>query len=173
MLVDAGVRVKLDDREHLNPGAKFYEWERKGVPFRIELGPRDLEKGQVALARRVVPEGEKRKDFVGVEQAVAALPGKLDDLQRELRERAEARREDSSYRGVTDWQEMKEIFDDGGGFVYTGWNGDPDVEERVKDELKATLRCIPSEDFRSDRPPEKCISGEGTSKQEVLWARAY
>ncbi|HKK94358.1 MAG TPA: proline--tRNA ligase [Longimicrobiales bacterium] len=172
-LKDLGVRVKVDDRDHLNPGAKYYEWERKGVPFRIEVGPRDLEKGSLAIARRVIPEGEKRKIFLPEDEAITTHPQRLADFQDMLRERAIERREANSHRGVTDWGEMKEILENEGGFVYTGWNGDPAVEERAKDELKATIRCIPNEEFRSDSAPSTCISGEGDAKHEVIWARSY
>ncbi len=172
-LRDAGVRVRLDDRDNLSPGAKFYEWERKGVPFRVEIGPRDLEKGQVALARRVTPEGEKRKAFVPVDEAVAELPARMEAFQRDLLEAAKARREANSYRGVKELGELQEILDNGGGFVYTGWNGDPAVEQKIKDLTKATARVVPGEEFRSPSAPEKCISGEGPSKTEVVWARAY
>jgi prolyl-tRNA synthetase len=172
-LVDAGVRVKVDARDHLNPGAKFYEWERKGVPMRIEIGPRDLEKGQLALARRLVPEGEKRKAFLPEAEVLATLPERLDAFQDELLERAVARREANSHRGVTDWGEMKELLEKRGGFVYTGWSGDPAVEARAKEEMKAAIRVIPDEEFRSTSAPAKCISGEGDALHEVVWARAY
>ena len=172
-LTELGVRVKVDDRDHLNPGAKYYEWERKGVPFRIEVGPKDLEKGSLAVARRVVPEGEKRKIFLPEDEAISTHPKRLDDFQDTLRERAIERREANSHRGVTDWDEMKEILDAGGGFVYTGWSGDPAVEERAKTELKATIRCIPGEEFRSDAAPATCISGDGPARHEVIWARSY
>jgi len=172
-LEDLGVRVKVDDRDHLNPGAKYYEWERKGVPFRIEVGPRDLEKGSLAIARRVIPEGEKRKIFVAEDEAISTHPERLADFQDRLRERAIERREANSHRGVTDWGEMKEILENDGGFVYTGWNGDPGVEQRAKEELKATIRCIPNEEFRSESAPSTCISGEGDAKHEVIWARSY
>lgn len=172
-LTEMGVRVKVDARDHLNPGAKYYEWERKGVPLRIEVGPRDLEKGSLALARRVVPEGEKRKLFIPENEALATLPKRLDDLQASLLAAAVARREANSHRGITDWNEMKEILETRGGFVYTGWSGDPAVEERAKEEMKATIRCIPDPEFRSGTTPDRCISGEGASRHEVVWARAY
>jgi len=172
-LKDSGVRVKVDDRDHLNPGAKYYEWERKGVPFRIEVGPKDLEKGSLAIARRVIPEGEKRKIFLPEAEAIETHPQRLEDFQVMLKERAIARREANSHRGVSDWGEMKELLEGGAGFVYTGWNGDPAVEERAKEELKATIRCIPSEEFRSETAPSSCISGDGDAKHEVIWARSY
>jgi prolyl-tRNA synthetase len=173
VLKDRGLRVKVDDRDNLNPGAKYFEWERKGVPFRVEVGPKDLEKGQLCLVRRLTPDGEGRKAFLPEEQALSELPGRLDAFQAELLAAAVARREDNSYRGVTSIGEMKEILDSGGGFVYTGWSGDPAVEERVKDECKATIRVIPHPEFRSDSAPARCVSGEGESSCEVAWARAY
>jgi prolyl-tRNA synthetase len=167
-----GVRVRVDDRDHLNPGAKFYEWERKGVPFRIEIGPRDLEKEQVVLVRRVTGEGEERKLFLPERQVVAELPTRLEAFQSDLLARARAFREANSHRGVRDFGEMKEILEGQGGFVYTGWSGDPAVEERVKNETKATLRCIPGDEFRSPTAPEQCVGG-GKAEMEVVWAKAY
>jgi prolyl-tRNA synthetase len=171
-LGDQGVRVRVDDRDHLNPGAKFYEWERKGVPFRMEIGPRDLKSGQVVLVRRVTAEGEDRKAFVPEDEAVREMPARLEAFQDFLLERARARREEHSHRGISSIEELSEILDDQGGFVYSGWCGDPEVEERVKAETRATLRCIPDPDFRSSIEPTKCIGG-GDSKMEVMWARAY
>lgn len=172
-LRDDGVRVKVDDREHLNPGAKFYEWERKGVPLRVEIGPKDLAKGNLCIARRVFPEGEKRKLFLDEAEALGSLSDRLDALQESMKASAMARREANSHRGVTEWGQLKEILEGDGGFVYTGWSGDPAVEARVKEELKATLRVIPDPEFRSASAPERCISGEGAAAHEVVWARAY
>ena len=169
----AGVRVKIDARDNLSPGAKYYEWERKGVPFRLEIGPKDLEKGSVALARRVVPEGEKRKSFLPEGQAVAEMPELLETFQFELRDAAKARREANTVRGVKTLDELEDALDGGAGFVFTGWNGDPAVEEVVKDRTKATIRCLPGEEFRSVDTPSGCVSGSGDSVTEVAWARAY
>jgi len=172
-LRDLGVRVRIDARENLSPGAKFYEWERKGVPFRVEIGPKDLEKGSLALARRVTPEGAKRKEFVEENEAIRTLPDRLQTFQDELLEAARERREDATVRGVTSIGELEEALDGGAGFVYSGWSGDPAVEEAVQAATKATSRVIPDEEFRSDAAPERCISGEGEAKHEVVWARAY
>jgi prolyl-tRNA synthetase len=172
-LKEMGLRVKLDGRDHLSPGAKYYEWERKGVPFRVEIGPKDLERGQLALARRLTPEGAKRKEFVPEAEAVAGMPARLDAFQTELMEAAKRRREEHTYRGVKSIGELQEILDNGGGFVYSGWSGDPAVEQRIKEATKATSRVIPDEEFRSATAPETCVSGEGPSKMEVVWARAY
>ena len=172
-LREAGVRVRIDVREHLSPGAKFYEWERKGVPFRIEIGPKDLEQGQLALARRVVAAGEKRKAFLPEAQAIAELPSRLETFQSELKEAAIARREANTLRGVKTLDELEEAFDGGAGFVFTGWSGDPKVEETVKERMKATIRVLPGDEFRSAETPDTCVSGEGAATTEVAWARAY
>ena len=171
-LVAAGVRVRIDAREHLNPGAKFYEWERKGAPFRAEIGPRDVAKGQVVLARRVPFSSSERKRFLSREEALATLPALLDALHEDLLESARARREANSHRGVSDLGELKEILAAGGGLVYTGWSGDPDVEEKVKQATRATIRVIPDDEFASSSRPSRCIGG-GAAKMEVAWARAY
>jgi len=172
-LRELGVRTRLDERDHLSPGSKYYEWERKGVPFRVEIGPKDLAQGQLALARRVTPEGAKRKEFVPEAEAIAGMPAGLEAFQRELLESATRRREEHSYRGVKSVAEAKEILDTTGGFVFTGWSGDPAVEQTMKDVCKATSRVIPGEEFRSETTPEKCVSGTGPSRMEVVWARAY
>ena len=127
----AGVRVKVDARDHLSPGSKYYEWERKGVPFRVEIGPKDLEQGQLALARRVTPEGAKRKEFVAEAEAIAGMPERLDAFQLELKEAAVRRREEHTPSRREDaGRRSREILDGPGGFVYTGWSGDPAVEQR-------------------------------------------
>jgi prolyl-tRNA synthetase len=143
------------------------------VPFRVEIGPRDLEKGNLALARRLTPEGAKRKEFVPEEQAIAELPDRLEAFQVELKGGALARRDAATVRGVTNLDELEEALDGGAGFVFTGWNGDPAVEELVKERTKATPRVIPGEEFRSPEAPTTCVSGEGESVAEVAWARAY
>ncbi len=172
-LAEAGVRVRLDDRTHLSPGARFWEWERKGVPFRVEIGPKDLEKGQVVVAKRVFGEGEDRKLFLPESEAVARIPALLDELQQRLLDAARSRRERDSVRGgIGSIEELGEALDAGAGFVYTGWSGDPAVEDQVKEVTKATLRVIPGEEFRSAEAPDRCIGG-GSSETEVLWARAY
>ena len=171
-LKEAGVRVKVDRRDHLSPGAKFWEWERKGVPFRLEIGPKDLAKEQVVLVRRKTFGDEDRKEFLPEAQALAEMPFRLDTFQANLLQAARDCREANSYRGVHDLAGLKEIMDGPGGFVYTGWSGDPAVEERVKEETKATIRVLPDPEFRSDEPPAHCVGG-GPSKTEVVWAKAY
>ena len=169
----AGVRVKVDRRENLSPGAKYYEWERKGVPYRVEIGPKDLAKGSLALVRRITPEGEKRKAFVPEDEAIATLPDRLESFQKELLEASRRRREAATVRGVNSVDELAEALDGGAGFVLTGWSGDPAVEVAVKERTKATLRVLVDEEFRSPTPPGACVSGSGESVAEVAWARAY
>ncbi len=166
------LRVKLDDRDTLNPGAKYYEWEGKGVPVRIEIGPKDLVKQQVVTARRFVGGGAPRKAAVPEEGLAARLAEQLDEIQAALFEAALQRREQYSYRGIADYEEFKRIVATTGGFIYTGYCGAEECEARVKVDTKATIRVIPDEGFRSAERPDRCICG-GEAVDEVVWARAY
>jgi prolyl-tRNA synthetase len=170
--LEGRVRVKLDDRDTLNPGAKYYEWEGKGVPIRLEIGPKDLEKDQVMLVRRFTVGDTKRKTPIARADVAVRLERMLEEMQGELYEAARARREENSYRGIVEYERFKEIVAGPGGFIYTGYCGMEECETRVKEETKATIRVIPDEDFRSDEVPERCICGRQTV-QEVVWARAY
>ncbi|UCF19161.1 MAG: proline--tRNA ligase [Gemmatimonadota bacterium] len=165
------VRIKVDDRDTLNPGAKYYEWEGKGVPIRVEVGPKDIAKQQVMAVRRFTRDG-RRKIALPEGEAAARLPEMLEEMQGELLETAVRRREENSYRGITDYEEFKRIIAGPGGFIYTGYCGAESCETRVKDETKATIRVIPDEDFRSDSFPATCVCG-GKASHEVVWARAY
>ncbi len=163
------LRIHLDAREGIKPGAKYYEWELKGVPLRLEIGPRDIDANQAVLVRR----GSKQKvsvslDSVGEEIAVA-----LAQMQQDLLISARERREANSHRGQISYDAFKEIIDGPGGFVYAGWNGDPAVEAQVKEETKATIRVIPDEEFRSAEPATRCMVTGEPAKHEVVWARAY
>jgi prolyl-tRNA synthetase len=169
----APVRVHVDERDNLTPGAKFYEWETKGVPFRIEIGPKDLDKQQVVLVRRLTAEGEERKQFLPEEEVKQSLGRRLEAFQEWLLERARQRREANSHRGVDSYERFREILDGPGGFVYTGWCGSAECEARVKDETKATIRVLPGEEFRSAEAPERCIVCGGESAGEAVWAKAY
>ncbi len=166
------VRARLDVREGMNPGAKYYEWERRGVPVRLEVGPRDVSAGQVMSVRRFTPEGEDRKRPIAVEALVTEIPALLDQMQDELLAAARARREACTVRGVESIEELRAIVDGPGGFVFTGWCGEADCESRVKDETKTTIRVIPDEEFRSDPAPARCVCG-AESICEVVRAKAY
>jgi prolyl-tRNA synthetase len=171
-LREEGIRVKVDARHHLTAGAKFWEWERKGVPLRVEIGPKDLEKEQVVVVHRVTFGEGDRKEFLPEAEAISEMATRLDRFQVGLLDAARERREANSYRGIETLDELKEIMDGSGGFVYTGWSGDAAVEEMVKDATKATIRVIPDPEFQSDGPPTRCIGG-GEAKMEVAWAKAY
>lgn len=167
------LRLHIDDRENMTPGAKFYEWEMKGVPFRIEIGPRDIAKGQVVLVRRRVAEGVDRKKFLPEDEALRTLPDRLMEYQQWLLEEARERRERNSYRGIDGYERFCEIFEGPGGFVYTGWCGRETCEEKVKEDTKATIRVIPDEEFRTPGGVERCVVCGSEAVDEVVWARAY
>lgn len=172
-LAEFRVRAAVDDRRYLSPGAKFFEWERKGAPVRVEIGPRDMERGQVVVAPRVAAPGAPRKEPVAEADAVAGMGARLDDLQARLHADALARREAGSVRQeVGSPEELAELLDGGAGFVYSGWSGDPAVEAQAKEVAKATIRVVPDPEFRSETPPARCLGG-GKARMEVVWARAY
>ncbi len=171
-LREVNVRVHIDQRDNMSPGAKFWEWERKGVPIRIEIGPRDVEKGQVVLAKRFFAEGEDRKEFLARDEAVAVIPDRLEAMQAALLEAARSRLESSSHR-VSDYGAFKEKLESDGGFFFAGWCGSRECEDKVKDETKATIRVLPGEGHRSPEAPETCLACGGKAIHEAVWARAY
>lgn len=166
--LSATVRVHLDDREEQTPGFKFTEWEVKGVPLRLELGPRDLEGDQAVLARRdrLGQEGKEEVPLADVAEAVARL---LEEIQQELFARAQAFREENSHRPDS-YAEMREILEESGGFHYAGWCGSPDCEVKIKEETQATIRVIPF-----DQPDEvgPCIYCGEDGAEEAVFAKAY
>ncbi len=176
----AGVRVKLDDRDSLSPGAKFFDWETKGVPLRMELGPKDVQNNSVVIVPRIsldseepAKPGRKQKLFIARAELAGRVRSLLEQLQTQLFENAMARREANSYRGVTDYGEMKTLVDRDAGFVYAGWCGSAECEATVKEETKATIRVIPFPEFQSATRPSHCIVCGTSSKHEVVWAKAY
>ncbi len=167
------VRVHIDARENMTPGAKFYEWERKGVPLRVEIGPKDVAQNKFVVVGRV-PSGDRpRKEIVDEAVGLVMIPQRLNEIQAEMLAAAVRRREENSHRSVTDYGEFQEILEGPGGFIYTGWCGSAQCEERVKEETKATIRVLPFEEFRSATAPERCIACGGASGEEAVWARAY
>jgi prolyl-tRNA synthetase len=156
----------------MNPGAKYYEWERKGVPLRLEIGPRDVAQGCVMAVRRFTPEGTDRKTSIPVADLGVDLPDLLECMQGELLELARQRRAENTTRGVADYEEFQRIIEERGGFVFTGWCGEAACEQRVKEETKATIRVIAGEDLASHVPPDQCLCG-APSVGEVVRARAY
>jgi prolyl-tRNA synthetase len=163
------LRVHIDLRDGLKPGAKYYEWELRGVPLRFELGPKDLEKQAVFAARRDTRE-KQSMPMNGLPEAAAAL---LARIQQDMFSAALARREANSVRGDVTYDRFKEIMEGAGGFVYAGWCGGAACETRVKEETKATIRCMPDAEFRSAVAPEHCLCCGQPATVEALWARAY
>ena len=163
-----GVRTHLDAREGMTPGAKYYEWEGRGAPFRLELGPRDIAAGTAMLARRT---GGK-KEPVALAGIVERMKAESEQMQRGLLEAARARREAASIRGATKEQFLAHL-DGPGGFIYGGWCGDSKCETEIKDQTKATIRVLPDVEFRSPEAPTTCMWCNRPSVAEALWARAY
>lgn len=164
-----GIRVHVDGREGMKPGAKYYEWEGRGVPFRLEIGPRDLASGTVMLARRTG--GPKTSlPMVGL---AAALALEVEAMQVALFEASKARREAHSLRHPKSKQEFIDFIEGNGGFVYAGWCGDPAVEAEIKEATKATIRVIPDPEFLQGESPKTCIWTGRPAVAEVIWARAY
>lgn len=160
-----GIKVKYDDRDTYKPGWKFSEYEFKGVPVRIAIGPRDLENQTVEVARRDTLE----KEILQVADIGSKIEHLLEQIQKKLYHKALAFRENSTY-SVDTWDEFKDIIENKGGFVLAHWDGTTETEEKIKDETKATIRTIPL-----DGKPEngKCIYTGNPSKQRVVFARAY
>jgi prolyl-tRNA synthetase len=168
-----GLRPHIDARDTIKPGSKYWEWERKGVPMRIEIGPRDVERGQVMTVARTVAADGQRKEAVGEASIGSVVAQKLNAYQAYLLETARERREANSHRGITDYARLREIVEGDGGFVYAGWCGGEACEEKVKQETKATIRVLPSEEFRTPDAPTQCIVCGGGAAHEAIWARAY
>src|SRR5688500_3358961 len=156
-LRSANVRVHVDARDNLKPGPKFYEWERKGVPLRIEIGPKDVAQQQLTIVLRATPGELQRKQAVPEATALATIADLLDRLQRELHRAALERREANSHRAVGSYAALREIIEDAGGFVFAGWCGSVECEQKVKEETKATIRVLPLEEFRTAEPPTHCV----------------
>jgi len=165
----AGIRTHQDAREGIKPGAKYYEWEGRGVPLRLELGPRDLANQTVMLARRT----GGPKEALPLAGLAARLHQEMERMQVALFEAARTRREAASLRGPKSKQEFIDFLEGTGGFVYAGWCGDPAVEAEIKEQTKATIRVIPDEEFRSAEEPAKCIWTGRPATAEVVWAKAY
>ncbi len=161
-----GIRAKLDDRDSLKPGAKYFEWERKGVPIRLEIGPRDMKQGSVFAASRL---GGK-KESMPVEGLGAAVRVKLDGIQAELLARATAARDLRTYR-VDSYEAMTAALD-GGGFFLAAWHDDAVAEAKIKDETRATIRCFPM-DGQAEAVGRACFYSGKPATHMAIFARAY
>jgi prolyl-tRNA synthetase len=161
------VRIHVDDRDAYSPGWKFNEWEMRGVPLRIEIGPRDVEQGQVVLARRDL-EGRARKSMVPLADGLAeAVRRTLDEIQNNLYQQALAFREEHTYH-PDDYKEFKEAVTKG--FAYAWWCGDAECEAQIKEETKASIRCIPLE---QEPGTGTCIRCGREAEERAVFARAY
>ena len=157
-LLAAGIRVKVDNRENLSPGYKFNDWELRGVPLRVEIGPRDVANNNVALARRDVP-GREGKQFVSQDGLAARILGLLDDIHDGLLARATAFQDENTHE-VSSYEDFQEAVQTG--FARVWWAGSNEDELRVKEETKATIRCFPNEQpggsgvcFLTGKPADK------------------
>ncbi len=160
-----GISVKIDDRDNVRSGFKFAEYELKGVPVRLAIGPRDLAGGTVELARR----DTLTKESVPVEGIAERIERLLGDIQAGIYEKA-LRFRDSMITKVDSYDEFKRVLEEKGGFILAHWDGTPETEERIKAETKATIRCIPV-----DAPAEEgvCMISGKPSHRRVLFAKAY
>ena len=160
-----GIPVKYDNNDNNRPGWKFAEYELKGVPVRIAMGMRDIENNKVEVARRDTKE-KKVMDMHGLAQNLAKL---LQDIQQNMYNKALAYR--NEHITVADsWDEFVKLLDEKGGFISAHWDGTADTEEKIKQQAKATIRCIP---LNNDKQDGKCILTGNPSIQRVLFARAY
>ncbi len=164
-LEQVGVSVKFDDRDNVKPGFKFNDYELKGVPLRIAIGPKDLEKKSVELARR----DTLSKTFVPQDELATLIPELLNEIQETLFTKAKDFRNDHVTE-VNDFDEFKEVLNTKGGFISAHWDGTSETEDQIKKLTKATIRCIP---YDSELQNGSCVFSGNPSSQRVLFAKAY
>jgi len=160
-----GITVKYDDRDTQTPGWKFAEYELKGVPVRLAIGPRDLENHTVEVVRR----DKLSKEIIQQDKVIEHVKALLVDIQQNIFQTALKRKKDNTYY-VDDYEEFKQIVEGDGGFIYAHWDGTSETELKIKKETKATIRCIPV----NNKPEKgKCIYTGKPSTQRVIFAKAY
>lgn len=159
------ISVKYDDRDSRRSGWKFNEYELKGVPVRIAIGPKDLETGQAEIFRR----DSMQKQFVEIDGTAEHVEKLLEEIQQNLYDKAFAFRRENT-RNADTWEEFVDILENKGGFVSAHWDGTTETEELIKEKTKATIRCIP---FDNPQEEGKCILTGKPSKERVLFAKAY
>jgi prolyl-tRNA synthetase len=164
-LTAAGVRVMLDDRDSYTPGWKFSEWELRGVPLRLEIGPKDIEKSSVMVARR----DTREKASLPMDGLSEAIRGLLDSIQQTLFDRAVAFRQEHTIR-VSSWDEFKQVMEGRPGFVIALWCGSAECEAQVKAETQATIRNMPME---ASTPSGGCVRCGNPAQAEAWFAKAY
>lgn len=160
-----GVKVKVDLDDTKKPGWKFAEYEMKGIPVRVAIGPRDLENGTVEIARR----DTKEKSSHSMEGVATHINALLTEIQDNLFHRSKTFR-DEHITEVNSWEEFKDVLENKGGFISAHWDGTAETEDLIKDETKATIRCIP---FDAKDEEGKCVKTGKPSKKRVLFAKAY
>jgi prolyl-tRNA synthetase len=160
-----GYSVKFDNRDTHKPGFKFAEWELKGVPVRLAIGPRDMENGTVEVARR----DTKEKQVMKLDQVAVEIPKLLDDIQNNIYQRALSFRTSVTTK-VDTYEEFKKVLDEKGGFISAHWDGTQETEAAIKEETKATIRCIPLD---AKEEAGTCMYSGKPSSKRVLFARAY
>ena len=160
-----GVSVILDDRTEYTPGWKFNEWELKGVPIRIEVGPRDVKHNQVMLVRR----DNREKTAIKEEETISTVLKTLEDIQNNLFNKAKKLLEEDTTT-VETYEEFKKVLQDKGGFLRASWCGNSKCEEQIKDETGATIRIVP---FEKEKPFSKCVHCGDEAKEVVYFARSY
>ena len=166
-LTKKGIRIKLDEREEFTPGWKFSEWEMRGVPLRIEIGPKDIEKKQVVAVRR----DTGQKEALNQESLGKKVPGILSHIQKNMFEMALAFQKANTHE-VNDYEEFKSVMETKRGFIKSLWCGDSACEEKIKDETMATIRVIPLEHSKK-KDGGKCICCQKPSEYLAYFARAY
>ena len=160
-----GIRVKFDNRDTHKPGWKFNEYELKGVPVRLSIGPRDIENGTIELARRDTME----KELISSDDIVDRVVAMMDEIQKNLYKKAFDFRKENTTE-VSSYSEFKEVLDDKGGFILAHWDGTVETENKIKNETKATIRCIPLDDHDEEGA---CMVTGNPSKRKALFARSY
>jgi prolyl-tRNA synthetase len=165
-IVAAGIRLKVDEREEVTPGFKFNDWEMRGVPLRIEVGPKDVAKNTVAFARRDIP-GKAGKTFVPQDGLLQNVKYTLKTIQNSLLEKATKFRDDNIHEAV-DFKNFQRIVQDG--WAYSWWCGDTECETNIKAQTKATNRCLPLDQSAGEGT---CISCGNPAKEKAYFARAY
>ena len=163
-LVKAGLRVKVDDTDK-KPGWKFSEQEMRGIPVRVEMGPRDIEAGQAIIVRR----DTREKTTVAIESLAEEIKNILDKMQTEMLERARTHREAHTYV-ATNYDEFKDVVANKPGFVKAMWCGDQACEDKIKEETTATSRCMP---FEQEHLSDVCVCCGRPAKKMVYWGKAY
>lgn len=160
-----GIRVKYDDNDNARPGWKFAEYEMKGVPVRLAVGARDLEKNEIEIARR----DTREKKTVSMDGLASYVNELLQEIQQAMFDRARQFR-DEHITPANTWEEFEQLLDSKAGFIAAHWDGTPETEEAIKEKTKATIRCIPLDNKLEEGT---CILSGKPSRQRVLFARAY